>query len=70
METAICEVVEPASPMEEEGGATGPEEEDGVVLRGGGDKEYTPGKPVQRSLSDRYSYRAAIYKNEADMDLL
>jgi PH/SEC7 domain-containing protein len=59
VETSIGEVDEPPSP-------TSPRPPMPVTSR----PDQKTAKPVQRSLSDRYSYRAAIYKSDTDHDLM
>ena len=61
VETAIGEVDEPTATTTEENSLSKPATAATDVKR--------TAKPVQRSMSDRYSYRAAIYKNDADLDL-
>ena len=59
VEVAIGEVEEPPSPPRIH---TSPSNRD--------NEKEKRGKPVQRSMSDRYSYRAAIYQQDSEFDML
>ncbi|CAH1795553.1 unnamed protein product [Owenia fusiformis] len=75
VETTIGEVEEPPSPPVQEAQSALNAVKELIGQTPGITK--TPGiaappvvNPVQRSLSDRYSYRAAIYKTDADIEML